>query len=294
MSPLRSLLFAPADRSSIGGKLARSGADAVVIDLEDAVAPSNKDDARGSVGEVVRALRDANPEVFVRINPLGTPWFEDDLEAISRLDGVGIVVPKVEDPGAVMRIDERVRSAGQRAVRLIVGLETVRGVLRSQDILVGPVAACYFGAEDYIADLGGRRTSDGAEVLYARSSVAMHARLAGIAAIDQAVLDVRDDAAFCRDASTGRNLGYVGKLCIHPAQVAAANAAFGASSDELQAAQRIVDAYADAHAGGVGVIVVDGRMVDEPVARQARETLARNGSGGVSRGSQSDDQAVPR
>jgi citrate lyase subunit beta/citryl-CoA lyase len=127
----------------------------------------------------------------------------------------------------------------------------------------------YFGAEDYIADIGGRRTRAGAEVLYARSRVALAAHLAGLPALDQAVMDLADDEHFLADAAGGRDLGYQGKICIHPRQVALAHQVFTPTPAELSRAREIVAA------GQSGVAVVDGQMVDEVHVRMARAVLAR-------------------
>jgi citrate lyase subunit beta/citryl-CoA lyase len=134
------------------------------------------------------------------------------------------------------------------------------------------VAAAYFGSEDFLADLGGRRTAGGLEVLYARSEVVLAGRLAGVPVIDQAVVAVDDDAAFTADAEQGRALGYVGKICVHPRQVALAHAVFTPSEDDVAAARRVIDAAAG------GVAVVDGQMIDAVHLRLARQVLDRAGT----------------
>ena len=135
------------------------------------------------------------------------------------------------------------------------------------------IGAAYFGAEDFIADMGGVRTPGNAEVRYARSHVALAGRLAEKLVIDQIVADFRDDDRCGRECREARALGYGGKLCIHPAQVAIAHAAFTPSQDEVDRARRMLAAYAEATAGGVASIAFEGQMVDEPVAIQARRIL---------------------
>jgi citrate lyase subunit beta/citryl-CoA lyase len=205
----------------------------------------------------------------VRVNPPGTEWFADDV-ALLPLPGVSaIVVPKLDTPRDVAMVGD---AAG--GVPVVAGLETVRGVADARDVLVGPVAGCYFGAEDYIADLGGVRTDGNAEVAVARALVAIAARLAGIPALDQVVLDYRDDARFRREASEARALGYAGKICIHPAQVPLANESFIPSAEEVERAERLLAAFDRALAAGHAACAFEGTMVDEVVAKQARAVIS--------------------
>lgn len=143
----------------------------------------------------------------------------------------------------------------------------------SRSLLCAGVDAAYFGAEDYVADIGGRRTADSTEVLYARSQVMSAARLAGIAAIDQTVVQVRDDAAFVADAQAGRAIGYTGKICVHPGQVALAHQVFTPTEAEVEHAQAVLAMT------GSGVAIVDGQMVDDVHVRMARTVLDRAQTG---------------
>jgi citrate lyase subunit beta/citryl-CoA lyase len=252
----RSVLFIPADRPDLAAKAPRSSPDAIVLDLEDAIPADAKDDARAGLGDALAAA--AGVEVYVRVNPPGTEWFEDDVAAVPA--GVsGVVIPKLE-------------SAVDLGLPVVAGLETVRGVVDAASILRGAVA-CYFGAEDYVADLGGVRTPGNDEIRTARAMVAMSARLAQVPAFDMVTLDFTDGARFSTEAGEARALGYAGKLCIHPAQVALANAAFLPSEVELDRAERLLSAF-DAADGRT--IAFEGGMVDEVVARQARQLLARS------------------
>jgi citrate lyase subunit beta/citryl-CoA lyase len=133
---------------------------------------------------------------------------------------------------------------------------------------------CYFGAEDFVADMGGVRTSSNHEVAYARARVALAARLGGVHALDQIVADFRDDGRYIREAEEGRALGYRGKLCIHPAQVALAHEVFTPSAAAVDHAQRLLAAYEEAATRGEATIAFEGEMVDEPMARRARAVLA--------------------
>lgn len=271
---MRSLLFAGATRPDLVAKLARSGPDAVAIDLEDAVPADSKPAAREALPELIDSVGDG-PQVFVRVNAPRSEWFADDLAAAAALEGIaGVVVPKAEGPEDL----KLVRGELPEGSVVFAGLESARGVAECERILgeAAPEVA-YFGAEDYVADLGGRRTAGGAEVLYARSRVALAARIAGVAAIDQVVIDFRDAEGFRCDAEAGRAIGYRGKLCIHPSQVEVANDVFGASEEEVARARALLAAWEEGAARGVAAVDFEGEMVDGPALRMARDTIARGG-----------------
>lgn len=275
---MRSLLFAGALRPDLVAKLSRSRPDGAVIDLEDAVPADAKEHARARLPELVRAA-DA-PALFVRLNAVGSPWFDDDVAALpSSL--VGVVVPKVESSDDIARVRAALAGHGLPDAHVVAGIESARGVANVESTLAGAVDSAYFGAEDYIADLGGRRTAAGQEVLYARSRVALAARVAGVLAIDQVVTSFRDGAAFRADAEAGRDLGYQGKLCVHPVQVAIANQVFGVADEAVDRARRMLAAADAAAADGIGAIAFEGEMVDEPALRIARATLERAGAADV-------------
>ena len=260
----RSLLFVPGNRPELAAKAPRSRPDAVVLDLEDAVPPAAKPDARGQVREAAAGLAGMLP-VCVRVNPPGTPWFADDVAALPA-GLAAVVVPKLESAAQVADV---AGALGDRPV--VAGLETVRGVADAREVLRSPVVACYFGAEDYIADLGGVRTSGNAEVAWARAYVAVAARLAAVPALDMVTIDFGDADRFGAEAREARTLGYAGKLCIHPAQVPLAADAFRPSEDEVDAARRLLAAF---EAAGGDTIAFEGQMVDEVVAARARAVLA--------------------
>jgi len=271
---LRSALFAPAGRPELLPKLPRSGPDGVIIDLEDAVAPSGKAQARPVAAAAARELRQAHPDlaIFVRVNAVDTEWFEGDMAEALVAELTGVVVPMLESAAAVEAVAERLEAVGPLGV--VAGLETVAGVERAAEVLRPPVIAAYFGAEDYVVDLGGVRTPENTEVLYARSRVAVACRLAGVVALDQVVVKLRDEEVFVADALGGRALGYKGKLCIHPAQVRWANRVFTPSPAEVDRARRLLALYTETQRSGAGAVAFEGQMIDEPLARQARALLA--------------------
>ncbi len=273
---LRSLLFAPASRPDMCAKLPRSGPDGVVLDLEDAVAPTAKAEARGQARAAAAELRQLHPDlaIFVRVNPPGTKWFAADVVESLATELTGVVVPKLETAAEVDRIRGLLAQAGQEHLRLLAGIETAAGVAQVADVLDHPgVQIAYFGAEDYITDMGGVRTDDGLEVLFARSQVALAARLAGVPVLDQVVTAFGDDERFLADAALGRSIGYSGKLCIHPAQVPLANQCFSPSPEERERARALLAVWDEAQARGEASVAFEGQMVDEPLARRARALL---------------------
>src|SRR5687767_10854368 len=274
---LRSLLFAPASRPDVLAKLPRANPDGVVLDLEDAVAPSAKADAREHSREAGAMLAREYPHlaVYVRVNAIPTEWFAHDIARGVPAGATGVVVPKIESAAQVQAAALALDRAGLRELSILAGIETVAGVINVAEILHEPrVAACYFGAEDYTADLGGVRRADNLEVLWPRSRVAAHAAHAGVLSADQVVTDLHDEDAFRSDAQVGRSLGFRGKLCIHPTQVAWANESFSPSAAEVERARRLIDAFDRASAEGRGAISFEGQMVDEPLARRARAVIA--------------------
>ena len=276
---MRSLLFAPASRPDMCAKLPRSDPDGVVIDLEDAVAPAAKAEARGQARASTAELRRQHPDlaIFVRVNPLSTEWFSADVAEGLAEELTGVVVPKLEMGSQVNPVLDALIEADRNHLRLMVGIETAFGVANVAGIdrmLQHPrICGAYFGAEDFVTDMGGVRTDDGLEVLYARSQVALAARLAGVPVLDQVVTAFGDDERFLSDAMVGRSIGYSGKLCIHPAQVPLANQCFSPSPDDLARARALLAVWDEARARGEASVAFEGEMVDEPLARRARALL---------------------
>ncbi len=256
-------------------KLPRSGPDAVVLDLEDAVAASGKADARVVARELGEQLASEHPgiAVYVRVNAVVSEWFADDMGVALHPGLAGVVVPKLESAAQVQIVADALGAAGCPDLAVLAGIETAAGVARVGEVMQPPVTVAYFGAEDFIADMGGIRTPGSQEVLYARSRVVLAARLAGVHPLDQIVAGYDDEAAFVADAEAGRALGYRGKVCIHPSQVAWANRVFTPSEEALERARRLLAAYEAAARTGEAVIVFEGQMVDEPMARRARALL---------------------
>lgn len=276
MPRMRSVLIAPAVRPDFLAKLPGRGADLLFVDCEDAVPANAKAEARAIARSTVPDLAAAGCEVIVRVNAVASEWFEDDVRLGVAPEAAAVVIPKVETLAALDHATEHLDRAGLGHLGIFAGFETALGVADARPLLAHTrVVGAYFGAEDFIADMGGVRTESNAEVHMARSSAVLAARLAGVPIVDQVVTDFRNDDVFQNEAAQARNLGYAGKLCIHPSQVAIANDAFSPSEQELDRARRLLAAYDQASARGVAAIDFEGQMVDEPLASQARNTLAR-------------------
>jgi citrate lyase subunit beta/citryl-CoA lyase len=257
----RSWLFVPGHRADRFDKAAASGADIVVHDLEDAVSPDDKATARA---QVTRRLTGGGVGC-VRINGIGTPWHEDDVAALVGAPGLrAVLVPKAEDPRELAALGAALD------VPVVALIETALGQHRVHELAAAPgVARLAFGSIDFALDIG---ADDAAlPLLLARSSLVLASRVAGLPAPVDGVTQALDDpAVIARDTAASVGLGFGGKLCVHPRQVAAVNAGFLPSEAAVRQAQQVLAAVGDG-----GPARIDGRMVDRPVVERARQLLAR-------------------
>lgn len=276
----RSVLFTPGDRPEMLRKAPEAGADAIVFDLEDAVAPQRKDEARAAVREVLSdPAFDPDCEVCLRVNPIGVAAGDDlagviggDGEAI-RLDGV--VLPKTESGDDVKSLARRLRERDVR-VPVLALIESARGVLAAEEIAdAAPTDALVFGAEDLSADVGATRTREGTEVLYARQRVVIAAAANDCTAIDTVFTDFGDTEGLREEAAFAVRLGYDGKMAIHPSQVEPINEAFTPDEEEIEWADAVMAGKRAADAEGRGVFEVDGQMIDAPLIARAQRILGR-------------------
>jgi citrate lyase subunit beta/citryl-CoA lyase len=271
----RSFLFVPATRPERYAKALASGADAVIIDLEDAVAPAEKTVARQRLAQAWPSLSaDQRGRVLVRVNASGTAWHHDDLALLAALGVAGVVLPKAESAADLARV----AAAMGPACALLPMIESVAG-LDAVDVLARcpAVARLAFGNLDFQADAGMACGPDEAELTPVRLALVLASRRTGLAApVDGVTADTQDAAQLQGDAQRSRRGGFGGKLCIHPLQVAGVNAAFTPSPAELDWARRVLAAF---EAAGGGVFSLDGRMVDAPVLRLAQRTLAQSRAG---------------
>jgi citrate lyase subunit beta/citryl-CoA lyase len=283
---LRSFLFVPGDSERKLAKGTASGADALILDLEDSVAAARKPVARGMVADYLGARGTGGPALWVRINPLEDGGLAD-AAVVVRAAPDGIVVPKVAGPADLLRLSHWLDALEARdglppgRIRLLaVATETAAAVLGLGDfakVAVPRLFGLTWGAEDLAAALGASSNQDAAGGLaltyrLARSSCLLAAVAAGAEPIDTLEPDFRDDAALAAACAAARREGFSGKIAIHPAQVAAINAGFRPSAAEVDFARRVVAAFAQAE--GVGTIGLDGRMLDRPHLRQAERVLA--------------------
>jgi citrate lyase subunit beta/citryl-CoA lyase len=263
--PAVSWLFVPGSRPDRFERAIAAGADATILDLEDAVAPEAKPSAR----DAARSWLAGGGGAWVRVNGAGTPWHDDDLAALAGSPGLrGVILPKVQEPAQATRVAGRL---GEQ-VALMALVETARGV---RD--VGAIAACpavariAFGSIDFALDIDAEHTAE--PLLHARSELVLASRAAGLPPpVDGVTLEVSDaEGAVTRDAARARALGFGGKLCIHPAQVEVVSRAFAVTPDELDWARRVLQAAREHE----GAFQIDGRMIDRPLLDRARRLLRR-------------------
>ncbi|MDM0083131.1 CoA ester lyase [Variovorax sp. J31P179] len=263
----RSLLFVPGHQPTRFDKACQSGADAVVLDLEDAVPLDRKDEARMQVAHWLGARgRDGGAIVGVRINPADTPWHAADIAMCAQAGIAVLMLPKAEDAVVLQRLSD----ALPRAV-LWPLIETARGIDQLGAIAAAPrVQRLVFGSIDFQADLG--IEGEGVELLLFRSQIVLASRLAGLQPpVDGVSTSIDDPASVEADARQARRLGFGGKLCIHPKQVETVNRGFSPTPAQLEWARRVIEA--DAASRGAPV-AVDGKMVDRPVVLKAQALLA--------------------
>jgi citrate lyase subunit beta/citryl-CoA lyase len=280
----RSYLFVPADRPERIDKALASGADAVIVDLEDAVAPGSKGAARQALVSWLEqrgggpAVTDApqphseparQPALLVRVNATSTAWFEDDLHACAHPAIQGLVLPKAEHADELARV-----TAALPGKALLPLVETAAGMDGARALAGAPgVQRLIFGSLDFQVDLDIEEDEAEDALLHFRSHLVWMSRLGGIAApVDGVTTNLQDPAATAADARRARALGFGAKLCIHPRQVQAVHEAFMPSADQLDWARRVLAA---AQAAGGSAVAVDGKMVDAPVLLRARALLER-------------------
>ncbi len=262
MSQPRSLLFVPGSQPDRFNKALNSGADTVIIDLEDAVKPDAKDDARRAVA----AWAAPDRQVLLRVNANGTPWFTEDAQ-LARLRGVtGIVLPKAESASDVVALV----SLTKTKLPIFPLIESAEGMWNAMAIANAPfVHQLMFGTLDFIADMG--IESDGGELDPFRAQLVMISRVAGIhPPIDGVTPAIDDVERLATETRNGKRRGFGGKLCIHPKQVATVNQCYAPSESELAWARRVLDASEKANGAAISI---DGRMVDRPVVRRAQRLV---------------------
>ena len=288
----RSLFFVPGAEPRKLEKARSCGADTLLLDLEDSVAPAEKERARELVAALLRDGGFGASEPAVRVNPPGTPYFDDDLAAVVEAGARAVMLPKAETAAGLSRVAKRLdelegperEGSGREPLRLLALVETALGIAQVVSLTDATprVAALCFGHADFSRDMGVPASDPAEGVLYhARCSLAIAARAGRVAPIDTICLDVRDDEAFRRAALEGLRLGYEGKLCIHPRQVTLANEIYTPSASDVEYAQRVVEASEKAQSEGRGVFTVDGKMVDAPLVAMQQRVLEQARQAGM-------------
>lgn len=252
-------------------------ADALILDLEDAVAPDAKPAARASVGTALAAGGYGRRELVVRVNGLATPWGYDDMVAAAEMELDAVLLPKVESADAVRQAEAVMTGAGASpSLAIWCMLETPRAMLHAEAIAgASPRVACLvMGTSDLAKDLNARHTRDRLPLLTALGLCLLAARAYGLAILDGVHLDLADDKGFAAACRQGRELGFDGKTLIHPKTIAAANAAFAPQPEEVGWSRRVIAAHAAAQASGRGVVLVDGKLIENLHVAAAHRTVA--------------------
>lgn len=284
-APLRTLLYTPGHREAmvarvLGGGLAVSP-DVALLDLEDGVPATEKEAARRVIASALTGRRRTTLR-FVRVGRSASDDLAADLAAVVR-DGLdGVLVPKVARAEELEIMDEllaereRAASLARGSVRVLASIESAAGLLDAPRIARAPrLTGLVFGSEDFASDLGlpTRREGEAAELLYARSAIVVAAAAAGVPAIDGIWADFRDAAGLREDALRGRRLGFSGRQCIHPDQIAIVNEVFAPTDEEIAHARRVVAAYDEGLARGLAAVALNGEMLDPPIVARARRVL---------------------
>ena len=281
MGPSRSFLFCPGNHPRKVAKVFDAGADAVILDLEDAVAVSEKAATRAPVAAALTGPRPCRG--YVRVNALDTGFTFGDLEAVVAPGVDGIVLPKVESATDVAKVDwvigelEAKRGLTQGGIDLMQILETGPGIADARAICAagGRLRRVSFGAGDYARDMGLDWTREEGEFAHARAEIVLASRIAGLEPpIDTVWVDLPDTDGLAASARAAKRMGFQGKLCIHPAQVGIVHGVFTPSADEVARAEKIVAAFERAEAEGSASIQVDGQFIDYPIVARARRVLA--------------------
>jgi citrate lyase subunit beta / citryl-CoA lyase len=284
MDLIRSWMFVPGHRQRMIDKALGLNADAIMLDIEDGVAPNEKDTARKNIAESLGRNKAAGtPARYVRINAIGHPRMDADLEAVVRPGLEGLVCPKVDTPDEVRKLDailndkEPKNGIAKGSVRLLIAVESPRGLLNAPAIALASsrIVGIIFGAEDFGREIGlpTVREGEARDLIYARSAIVIAAASAHVQAIDGVWVDLNDGAGLLTFAKQSRQLGYSGMSCIHPSQVDAINKTFSPTPEEIDYCEKVLQAFEEANARGDGSIAFGGQLIDRPIIERARRTL---------------------
>ncbi|AWK87613.1 HpcH/HpaI aldolase/citrate lyase family protein [Azospirillum thermophilum] len=275
--PRRSVLYMPGSNARALEKGRSLPADGLILDLEDAVAPDAKAAARTTIREAIAAGGYGGRELVIRSNGLNTPWGYDDLVMAAASGADAVLLPKVESADMVRQAEAVLRAAGAPdGQRLWCMMETPLGILNAREIAAASprLGALVLGTSDLAKDLHAAHTPDRLPMITSLGLCLLAARAYGLAVLDGVHLDLNDDEGFAASCRQGRELGFDGKTLIHPKTIAACNAAYAPAAEEVDHARRIIAAHAEAVARDQGVVLVDGRLVENLHVENARRLVA--------------------
>ena len=284
MEQIRSWMFVPGHREKMIDKALGLNADAIMLDIEDGVAPNEKDAARKNIGDSLgRAKAPGTPARYVRINAIGHARMDADLEAVVRPGLEGLVCPKVDTAEEVRKVDailnekEPQNNLAKGRVKLLIAVESPRGLLNAPAIAAASprIVGIIFGAEDFGREIGlpTVREGEARDLIYARSAIVIAAASAHVQAVDGVWVDLNDSQGLLDFAKQSRQLGFSGMSCIHPSQVDAINKTFSPMAEEIDYCQKVLQAFEEANARGDGSIAFGGQLIDRPIIERARRTL---------------------
>ncbi len=274
--PRRSMLFMPGSNARALEKAKSLPCDGVIFDLEDAVSPDAKAQARNQVRAALLAGGFGARELIVRINGLATNWWQDDLAALEGATFDGILLPKVESAEALERLEKAICKQGQDDKALWAMLETPRAFLKAEEIASATerLQGLVIGTNDLVKDLHGAHTRGRLPVVTALGIALLVARSYGLSVLDGVYNDFKNTEGLIDECKQGREFGFDGKTLIHPAQIDTANDAFGVTAAEQAAAKRLIEAFDSAVLAGKGVAVFDGRMIEDLHVHEAKRIVA--------------------
>jgi citrate lyase subunit beta / citryl-CoA lyase len=284
MNLIRSWMFVPGHRLRMIDKALGLNADAIMLDIEDGVAPNEKDAARKNIAESLgREKAPGSPARYVRINAIGHARMDADLEAVVRPGLEGLVCPKVDTPEEVRKVDailnekEPKNGLDKGRVKLLIAIESPKGLLNAPAIAAASARniGIIFGAEDFGREIGlpAVREGEARDLIYARSAIVIAAASAHVQAVDGVWVDLNDNQGLLEFARQSRRLGFSAMSCIHPSQVDPINTVFSPTADEIDYCQKVLQAFEEATARGDGSIAFGGQLIDRPIVERARRTI---------------------
>jgi len=284
MDIMRTSLYVPANNSSLIEKCSKYGADIVTFDVEDAVPPQEKANARTMAAENLKQAKQNGADVYVRINGWHTEYTNDDLETVVHPGLDGITLPKTRHADDVKRLDWKISELEQRrgipdgSIKISILLETAEGIMRALECCTASerIVSAFFGAVDYCCDMRIKRTNIGEEQKIARTIVAIAARSAGIVALDAPFADFANMDDFRQNTLDGIQMGYEGRMIIHPSQISVSHELYSPTQDEVSEAKKIIKFFEEEGLSkGLAAVSLDGKMIDTPVYTSAQNVVAR-------------------